>query len=129
MNYRLAKTYIVIKERQGIIENNSSGVVQFATVVKGVDPNNSNNTEVINPSGKYVFRLKENEVLYARVVNRLTAEINVLYIPDDPNDLDMTEVNQKIEELKGEIPSKLSELDNDMSMSIEDAESIIKKYK
>lgn len=129
MNYRLVKTYIEIHEKQGIIENNSSGVVQFATVVKGVDPNSSNNTEVINPSGKYVFRLKENEVLYARVVNRLTAEINVLYIPDDPNDVDMSEVNQKIEELKGEIPSKLSELDNDMSMSIEDAESIINKYK
>lgn len=129
MNYRLSKTYVEIHEKQGIIENNSNGVVQFSTVNRGEDPTKAHKSEVINPSGKYVFRLKDNEVLYARVVNRLTADINVLYIPNDPNDLDMSEVNKKIEELKNEIPSKLSELDNDIAMSIKDAESIINKYK
>lgn len=107
MNYKLSKFFVKLNEDKGLIENNSSGVVEVALATSQHPPiENSDNNLILKPHGKLTYTCKEGEIAYARAVTHVfSSQINVLEISNTECDLD----------------GKL--------MSEETAQSIINKYK
>lgn len=78
MNYKLVKHFIEIKEKSGVIENNSSGYIEFAIVNDINDLSEySDSNKVIEPSGKFKYSLEDGQKIFGRALNRITSMINV----------------------------------------------------
>lgn len=78
MNYKLTQQFKELKERNGFIENNSTGKVQIVISNDGTIPNElSKSAIIIDVNSKYKYSLKSSEKLYARSLNRLVAWVNV----------------------------------------------------
>lgn len=77
MNYNLTKyKFVEITERKGFIENNSGDIVELSItkiVPKLDDPKNT----YIKPHNKFSYKLNEGEKLYAKLVTKISGEINV----------------------------------------------------
>lgn len=77
MNYKLTNyKFVEIIERKGFIENNSGDILEL-TITK-IEPklDNPNNT-YLKPHNKFSYKLNEGEKLYAKLVTRLSGDINV----------------------------------------------------
>lgn len=78
MNYKLTQQFKELKERNGFIENNSTGKVQIVISNDGTVPNElSKSAIIIDVNSKYKYSLKSSEKIYARSLNRLVAWVNV----------------------------------------------------
>ena len=122
INYKLTYKEIQIKLSSGLIENNSTGLVEII-----IKKRNEIKNKIIEPSGKFIFRLEGDETIWGKSVNRIYANINVLQLEDissggslDPN----------FYYTKKQIDDKLKDkLDTSSEMTEDDAMNIIKKYK
>lgn len=77
MNYKLVNyKFIEIKENQGFIENNSDDIVELCITNKEPILNDPKNT-YIKPNNKETYSLQEGFKIYAKLVTRLSGEINV----------------------------------------------------
>lgn len=126
INYKLIYTYIKIKEKSGLIENNSTGIIQIK--IMSVD-GSVISEKTIEPHGKMVYSLKDGENIYGKSVNRIYAIINVLSLEDinigeggslDPNGY----------YTKSQVDEKLNDkIDKTAELTEVEAMDIINKYK
>lgn len=90
MNYKLIKDHFTeITQKNGVIENNSNGIVEFSItkdseIPKPYDTSN----KVIEKNGKMNYSLESNQKLWGRSYNRIYACINVFEYEDGNADFD-----------------------------------------
>lgn len=137
MNYKLSQEFQEIQERNGLIENNTNGTVEL--LVNNVDTGATVNHIILANSEKTIYSLSSEQKLFARSVDRLTGLINVLPISGlsgggsssggSVDSYSKYEIDQKIQDIKKNIPSKISQLQNDVLLSQDKVEEIINRYK
>ena len=108
MNYKVSSIFIKLQERNGLIENNGAGIIEFAITENGVAPiENDKSNQLIKPNGKLVFKLEDNQTAYVRAITHVfSSKINVLEVNEDEIGCDI----------------------DDRLISVDEAQSIINKY-
>lgn len=127
MNYKLMSTFIEISERKGLIENNSTGLVE---VLIKRDTDEEVMKKIIEPSGKFIYSLKSDETLMARALNRIYSYINVLKVDNisggggNGENVDLSDYYTKFE-----VDTALDKkIDKASEITKEEALAIIHKY-
>lgn len=108
MNYKVSSVFIKLQERNGLIENNGAGIIEFAIAKDGVAPvENDKSNQLIKPNGKIVFKLEDNQTAYVRAVTHVfSSKLNVLEVDEDEIGCDI----------------------DDRLISVDEAQNIINKY-
>lgn len=77
MNYKVInEKFIILKEDNGLIENNTAGTIEIA-VTDSVPIKNNEENVLIEPHGKFYFTKDGSKKVYVRLTNRISGLINV----------------------------------------------------
>lgn len=79
MNYRLPQDrFIEIKERGGVIENNSNGYIEIAIINEDAQPViDATTNKKVEENGKIFYQAEANQKIFARSISYIVADINV----------------------------------------------------